>query len=170
MACRFPGTNPERRGLTPTAQSAHPSFHVMAFRCQCIWKSIFSFSKSHRQMYWVAVPHMTSQLPEGNLMQVDEKLVISVIPPQQWCTHLKMHMIAMHQLCTSSSCFIMIFELAGIWPNLVVHISWQGRSQIYAALNPFFFWQTLTKFSDWVFKIFQVCHSIMFVGPISLDF
>ena len=48
-------------------------------------------------------------------------------------------------LCTSSSCFIMIFELAGIWPNLVVHISWQGRSQIYAALNPFFFrrhWQS----------------------------
>ena len=62
------------------------------------WRSMFSFPKSHRQMYWVAVPHMTSQLPEGNLMHVDEKLVISVIPPQQWCTHLKMHMIAMHAL------------------------------------------------------------------------
>ena len=36
------------------------------------WRSMFSFLKSHRQMYWLAV-HMTSQLPEGNVMQLDTK-------------------------------------------------------------------------------------------------
>ena len=36
------------------------------------WRSMFSFPKSHRQMYWVAV-HMTSQLPEGTVMQLDAK-------------------------------------------------------------------------------------------------
>ena len=165
MACRFPGTNPERRGLTPTAQSAHPSFHVMAFRCQCIWKSIFSFLKSHRQMYWVAVPHMTSQLPEGNLMHVDEKLVISVIPPQQWCTHLKMHMIAMHAL---HKLLLLHYDLWASW-----HLTQFGRPHFLTraftnlcSSEPILFLADIDKvfrFSD--FSSMPFHH----IAPISLD-
>ena len=73
------------------------------------WRNMFFFQKSHRQMYWEAA-HMTSQLPGGNVMQLDEKLVISVIPPQRWCTHLKMHMRSMHEL------LLLHYDLwAGIW-------------------------------------------------------
>ena len=97
------------------------------------WRSMFSFPKSHRQMYWVAV-HMTSQLPEGTVMQLDAKTC-------DICDLASTVMLSSedaHERNASAA----RAALASLW-SLSQHMTQFGcshfltRASTYTALNPF---------------------------------
>ena len=130
-------TAAKQTGMFTFLQAGFMLDHVMSWLVDCHWSelNIFSKLKVLSSSRWQAnYPRTTS----CNLWYLWSRLT----------THLKMHMSAMHLLCTSCSCFIMIFELAydPIWSNNF--FTKEGNISELILVNNSFFCKI-----NWVFRL-----------------